>query len=268
MFIGGLAETMFDRGSGPALIVIPGVQGRWEWMRPALDALSRRCRTISYSLAGDIGSGSRPDPELGFDAYLRQLDELAARLELRQFSVCGVSYGGWIALRYAARKPERISSLVLVSAPSPGWSPSPRQAAYLSRPWLSAPAFLATGPLRTWPEIESALPDWPSRLRFSVTHGLRVLTAPMIPPLMSARVKQAQALDFRADCERIGAPTLIVTGEEGLDSVVPVHVTRRYCSLIPGARHEMLPGTGHIGMVTQPERFSELVGGFVHANDH
>jgi pimeloyl-ACP methyl ester carboxylesterase len=60
----------------------------------------------------------------------------------------------------------------------------------------------------------------------------------------------------------------VVTGEDGLDSVVPVHVTRRYCSLIRGARYEMMPGTGHIGMVTQPERFSELVGGFVHANYH
>lgn len=259
---------MFDRGSGPPVIVIPGVQGRWEWMRPALEALSQSCRTISYSLYGDIGSGARPDPGLGFDVYLRQLDEIIARLELRQFAVCGVSYGGWIAVRYAAQNPQRVNSLVLVSAPAPGWSPSPRQAAYLSRPWLSAPAFMATGPLRVWPEIQSALPDWPSRLRFTVTHGLRVLSAPMLPPLMSARVKQAQALDFHPDCERIAAPTLIVTGEEGLDSVVPVHVSRRYCSLIRGARYEMMPRTGHIGMVTQPERFSELVGGFVHANNN
>ena len=60
---------MFDRGSGPPLIVVPGVQGRWEWMQPALIALSRSCRTISYSLCGDIGSGmpgigsaGRPSP--------------------------------------------------------------------------------------------------------------------------------------------------------------------------------------------------------------
>ena len=33
---------MFDHGTGPPLIVIPGVQGRWEWLRPALDALTPR----------------------------------------------------------------------------------------------------------------------------------------------------------------------------------------------------------------------------------
>jgi hypothetical protein len=38
---------MFDEGTGPPLIVIPGVQGRWECIRPALDHLRTRCRTIS-----------------------------------------------------------------------------------------------------------------------------------------------------------------------------------------------------------------------------
>lgn len=258
---------MFDKGSGPPVIVIPGVQGRWEWMRPALDALSRRCRTISYSLSGDLGSGSRADRDLGFDAYLRQLDDVAERQDVRRFALCGVSYGGWIALRYAARNPERVSALVLVSSPAPGWTPSPRQAAYISKPWLSAPAFVASSPLRIWPEIQAALPDWPSRVRFSVTHALRVLSAPMIPSLMSTRVKQAQALDFRPDCERIAAPTLVVTGEDQLDRVVPANVTRRYHALIPGAKFELFERTGHIGLVTQPERFSDLVGNFVHANN-
>ena len=58
---------MFDQGSGPPLIVVPGVQGRWEWLAPALGALQKRCRTISFTLCGDIRSGvrfethSRPD---------------------------------------------------------------------------------------------------------------------------------------------------------------------------------------------------------------
>ena len=47
----------FDRGSGPPVVVVPGLQGRWEWVRPALDDSRRRCRAISYSLCGDIGSG-------------------------------------------------------------------------------------------------------------------------------------------------------------------------------------------------------------------
>jgi 3-oxoadipate enol-lactonase len=260
--------TMYDRGSGPPLIVIPGVQGRWEWMKPALDALSQRCRTISYSLCGDFGSGMWVDRDLGFERYLRQLDAIVDRTRAQRPAICGVSYGGWIALRYAATRPEQVRALILVSAPAPGWAPSSRQRAYISRPWLSAPAFVAAGPFRVWPEIRAALPERGSRLRFAITHGLRVISAPMIPSLMAARVREEQALDFRPDCSLVRAPTLIVSGEEGLDSVVPVHVTQQYRRLIHGSRYEMMRGTGHIGLVTQPERFAELVSEFVHANDH
>ena len=168
---------MFDRGSGPPLIVIPGVQGRWEWMYPALEALSRTCRTISYTLCGDFGSGVRLDPELGFENYMRQLDAVIERTGVHRFALCGVSYGGWIALRYAAVNPERVSALILVSAPAPGWAPSARQQSYISRPWLSAPAFALSAPFRVWPEIRAAVPSWGARIKFAVRHGLRVLSA-------------------------------------------------------------------------------------------
>jgi 3-oxoadipate enol-lactonase len=259
---------MFDKGSGPPLIVVPGVQGRWEWMLPALRALARRCRTISYSLAGDIGSRRAVSTSEGFDGYLRQLDDVYEHAGLERSAVCGVSYGGFVALRYAATRPERVSALILVSAPAPGWHPSTRQAHYIARPWLFAPAFVLTSPVRIWPEIQAAFQDWGSRLRFLVTHGLRVATAPMIPSLMASRVQVQQQLDFAPDCSMVRAPTLIVTGDEGLDSVVPVEVTQIYRSLIPGARYERMDRTGHIGMLTQPDRFASIVSGFVHANHH
>jgi pimeloyl-ACP methyl ester carboxylesterase len=256
---------MYDRGQGQAVIVVPGVQGRWEWMRPALDALSRYERAISYSLCGDIGSGARVDPELGFDSYLRQLDDVFERTGVERAAVCGVSYGGFIALRYAATRPERVSALILVSAPAPGWSPSERQLRYIAHPLLSLPAFLTAGPIRTWPEIHAALPTWPQRIGFSIVHGVRLLMAPMNPMLMASRVRQEQEMNFAPDCARISAPTLVVTGDGHLDTVVPVSVTQRYRQLIPGSQYVRMDGTGHLGMVTQPDRFAHIVKEFLNA---
>ncbi len=259
---------MFDKGSGPPLIVIPGVQGRWEWMQPALLKLARQCRTIWYSLAGDIRTKYAADAEHVFDNYLRQVDAVFDRTGIQRSALCGVSYGGFVALRYAATRPERVSSLILVSAPAPGWQPSDQQSHYLARPWLSAPAFVVTSPLRVWPEISAAVRPWGSRLRFLLTHGVRIALAPMIPSAVASRVRAQQQLDFRADCDLVRAPTLIVTGDEALDSVVPVEVTQQYRHLIPGARYEKMDHTGHIGMLTQPERFANIVCSFVHANHH
>jgi len=257
---------LFDAGSGPPLIVIPGVQGRWEWIRPALRQLSERCRTISYSLAGDFGSGLRGDPSAGFDAYLDQLDGIFERTGLRRAAICGSSFGGFIALRYAATRPDRVAALIIASSPSPGWVPNPRQRAYIAKPWRAAPAFVLTSPVRIWPEIRSTFVRPADRLSFLARHGLRVAAAPMIPALMARRIVQQQAIDFAPDCLQVTAPSLIVTGEPGLDQIVPVESTLRYLSMIPGTRHAVIERTGHLGLISRPDRFASVVGGFVEEN--
>jgi len=249
-------------GAGRPLILIPGIQGRWEWFRPTVRALSAGCRVSTYSLCGELGCGWRLDPALGFENYLRQLDDVVDRVGGRA-AVCGVSYGGFIALRYAATRPDRVAALLLVSAPAPGWIPSDVQRAYIEHPWLSAPKFVLTSPVRMAPEIHAAFDTWGARLRFSVAQALRVARAPMIPGLMATRIIEQQGIDFAPDTAAVRAPTLVMSGEPHLDRVVPVESTRRYLEMIRGSRYAMLERTGHIGLVTRPHRFAEIVSGFV-----
>jgi pimeloyl-ACP methyl ester carboxylesterase len=258
---------MFDQGSGPPLIVIPGIQGRWEWIRPALEHLHTRCRTISYSLCGDFGSGCVRRPELGFDNYMEQLDRVFDAARLTRAAVCGISYGGLLALRYAATRRDRVSALTIVSSPAPGWKPSPIQSAYIASPLCATPRFILSAPLRLWPEIRAAFDRRRAGAAFLVRHGLRVAAAPMKPPLMAGRIVEQQAIDFCPDCAGVEAPTLVVTGEPQLDRIVPVESTRRYLELIPGSRYAQLDRTGHLGLITRPEAFAALVGGFVREID-
>jgi abhydrolase domain-containing protein 6 len=259
---------MFDRGIGRPLLVIPGVQGRWEWMRPALHALSRSCRTLSYSLCGDLGSGTRMDPSLGFEVFARQIDGVLAQANLTRVALCGVSFGGAVAARYAARYPERVSSLVLASAPGPSWTPSARQASYIERPWSSVAAFCVTALDRLGAEIYEALPTWPARIGFTFGYLGRALWFPMWPGLMAQRIRLLQQEpNFSGEAVRIQVPTLLVTGEPRLDRVIPVESTREYIGLIPGVRHRMMERTGHLGLVTQPDRFARIVSDFVNASD-
>ena len=255
---------MFAEGSGPPLVVVPGVQGRWEWLRPALDRLRESCRTISYSLCGDIGSTARYDKALGFESYLRQLDDVLDRAGVERAAICGNSYGGFVALRYAASRPHRVSALVLTSSPSPGWTPSSIQSAYIASPWRGTPKFVLTSPMRLWPEMRTAFGSSAAGLRFLARHALRVAAAPMIPALMAGRIVEQQSIDFRPDCDRIEAPTLVVTGEPGLDRIVPVESTMRYLEMIPGARYARIPRTGHLGLITRPGDFAAIVSPFVH----
>jgi len=55
-----------------------------------------------------------------------------------------------------------------------------------------------------------------------------------------------------------------VTGEPGLDRVVPVDVSRRYLNDFAKAEHVVLQRTGHIGLVTRPDAFAGVLERFVN----
>ena len=105
-----------DRGSGPPLVLIPGLQGRWEYLRPAVDALSACFRVLTFSLDAD---GGRFDPEtaVGLDRYAETVASVLSMAEIERATICGVSFGGLIAARFAARYPTRCDSLILASTP-------------------------------------------------------------------------------------------------------------------------------------------------------
>jgi 3-oxoadipate enol-lactonase len=248
--------TSFEQGTGVPLILIPGIQGRWEWMRPAVAALAAHFRVITFSLLGEHGAG--PSPKR-FDAHLGQLDAALDDRRLDAAIVCGVSFGGLVALRYAAVRPGRVRRLVLVSTPSPSWRPDARVRRYANAPRASALPFIAGAPGRLVREIAAAIPDRAGRLAASVGYLRSILTHPGSPARMADRVRCLAGRDFVADARRITAPTLVVTGEPALDRVVPVAGTLEYLDLIPGAVAARLERTGHIGVVTRPEAFAELI---------
>jgi len=250
---------MVSFGSGPPLVLIPGLNGRWEWMLPAVRVLARDFRVITFSLCGERDTERPFDESTGFDGNLEQIHEAIEAAGVTHAVICGVSYGGWVALRYAATHGDRVNALVLVSAPPPGFQPNAAQTRYLRSPRLFAPAFVFTAPQRMAPEMRAALPAWHERILFSAGHLGRMARTGISPTRMARRMHIAREVDFADACHRVNAPTLVITGEPGLDRVVPVDQTRRYADLISGAELATLERTGHLGTVTRPRRFAEIV---------
>lgn len=252
-----------DAGSGPPIVIVPGIQGRWEWIRPGVEALARSCRVVTFSLADERTCGGRFDERRGFACYVDQVHEAMDQAGLSRAAVCGVSYGGLIAAAFAAAHAERTSALVLVSAISPSWSPDARAQFYLRAPRLLSPIFCVTSPLRLHREVAAAVPNLGQRLGVSARNGWNVVTHLFSPARMARRIHLLRQVDIRDSLTRIRVPTLLVTGEPHLDCVVPVRVTHEYLQLIPHAEQAVLERTGHIGIMTRPTALAALVAPFV-----
>ena len=129
---------LFDSGTGDPVILVPGIQGRWEWMRPCAEGLAAEGRVITASLPGEPGSGFALAKDAGFDVHADYLDAIFERAGIESAVLCGVSFGGWVSVHYAATRPERVKALVLASAPGPAFKPDPRQAVFARAPRLLA----------------------------------------------------------------------------------------------------------------------------------
>lgn len=248
---------MISKGSGSPVVLIPGIQGHWQWMQPAVEALAERHRVSTFSLEATDSI---------FEKSAARIDDLLASTETSETAVVGVSFGGLLAAHYAATRPSRVSALVLVAAPGPSFQFDEVAARSMRHPWLAAPAYASRAVGKLTPEIRSAFPTWPERARFAAEYTARVLRRPLSPTKMVRWVRDWMSMDVMALCRGIRARTLVVTGEPHLDRVVPFDSTREYVDLIPGARHAILSGTGHVGLVSKPTEFARLVGDFIDAH--
>jgi pimeloyl-ACP methyl ester carboxylesterase len=249
---------LIEQGSGPPLVLIPGLQGRWEYMRPAVEALAASFRVLTFSL----------NDESGLDGYADAVAAAMSEARVERAAICGVSFGGLVAVRFASRYPGRCESLILASTPRPVLRLRRRHQIYLRAPWIFGPIFLAETPWRLHPEIRAAIPDAKARRRFTARALRTALGARVSLSQMAARARMIASEDVTPDCARITAPALIVTGEKHLDHVVPVEGSSEYVRLIPNARVTVLERTGHLGSITRPEAFAEMVRAFTEGQRH
>ena len=123
-----------DKGSGAPLVLVPPLQGRWEYMSGTVDALAGSFRVITFSLCGERGSGLRFDRARGLANFESQVVQALDDRGIDRAVICGVSFGGIVALRVAAAHPQRTAALVLASTPGPRFRLRPRHLMYARMP--------------------------------------------------------------------------------------------------------------------------------------
>lgn len=237
MTVGDVELSIHDTGGdGPAVVLLHGLAGHageWAGTRRGLRAAHR---VVAFDQRGHGGSSRRP-ADVSRRAYVRDVVGVADRLGLSRVTLVGQSMGGHTALLVAAQHPELVERLVLVESGVGGGGAQLTSdvAAMLDSwpvPFTDHPAavrWFGGGPVgHAWADGLEARPDglWP---RFEVDVLVRTLSA----------VHEHEAW---AEWGRVGQPTLLVSGTNGL---IPSAEIDQMLRTHPTARHVRIRGAGH-----------------------
>ena len=99
----------------PALVLLHGYMATSVMWAPNVADFSRDYRVYAVDTMGQPSKSVPGDPIRDVTDYVAWLTATLDGLGLDRVSLAGMSFGGWIALRYAAAAPERIRRLVLLS---------------------------------------------------------------------------------------------------------------------------------------------------------
>lgn len=165
-----------------------------------------------------------------------------------------------MAAAFAARHPERVAGLALVSAIPPSWRPDARAKFFMRRPRLLLPLFLL-GSLRLYPEIAAAYDGWWQGIWAALRQGARSIAHFPAPERMARRASMVGDAHVE-DLAALHVPVLVVTGQPGLDRVVPTQLTAEYTRIWPHGTAVTLERTGHLGLVTRAGQFARIIAHF------
>jgi pimeloyl-ACP methyl ester carboxylesterase len=100
--------------SGPPVLLLHGsLANSASWMGD-VRLWSQHCRVVAVDVIGEPGLSAPSRPPLASDAYALWLEEVMDALGLDRASLVGVSLGGWLALDFATRRPERVERMALI----------------------------------------------------------------------------------------------------------------------------------------------------------
>ncbi len=238
----GVRIAYSEVGAGPPLVLVRGWITHLElmWGEPAfrafVEALAQRFRVIRYDARGN-GLSDREIDRPDLDDFVADVEAVTDAAGVDRALLWGSSFGGPIAMAYAARYPERVERLVLEGT-YPTWvdtrtAKQRRSIADLMRMLESSPEMATTA--------ISYVTD-PAPASRHEERARRIL-ASVAPDYLGYLYVLATKFDVRDDAARITAPTLVLHARGS--QVFPARDAQELASVVPGARYVELDSVQH-----------------------
>ena len=235
--INGVQTAVLSIGSGPVLVFLHGT-GTFT----GFEAARQWSKAHTVLVPHHPGFGKSGDDETldTIEDYVLHYADLFDHLGLDSFDLVGFSLGAWIAAEYAIRQPERLKRLVLVAPAGLVDEKAPAPNLLQIAP-TELPSYLAHDPasvLKYFPVQPD--PEFQAQLGREISSLARLLRDnPQGNPKLARWA------------HRISMTTLVLWGAE--DRLRPTVQSRTWMELLPDARLELVPSTGHLVFEETPD---------------
>jgi 2-hydroxy-6-oxonona-2,4-dienedioate hydrolase len=256
--VGSWSTRVLECGSGTPLILMHGTGGHLEAFARNLRALGTRHRVIAYDYPGH-GWTTTTEVDLEIDDYLAHLLALMDTFGIRRAHLSGESLGGWVALKFAARHPERVDRLVLNT---PGGTMATPEVMERIRS-LSQAAADDPSPERIRARLEWLMADPRSVTDELVAIRQGIYARPGFAESMrhilclQDPVVRARNLATDEELATIAAPALVIWTSD--DPSGPAKAGLDMAERIPLGAFSLIENAGHWPQWEQPARFDRIV---------
>ncbi len=261
--VDGIRACYVEAGSGPPLLIIPGLGTNADFWQLVMPGLGKDHRVIAVDPPG-YGKSDKPDVAYDLVWIEAWLVKFMDRMEIDRADLMGSSLGGHLALMLAMDQPQRVHRLVL-SGSCGSWSRTGPLLSFVLN--CMYPQVLVVDHMRrNWPKImdsiilyddapvASALVRWQMAVRAD---------GKAFAEEGRAAARMLRSIFFthlRPRIPEVKQPTLLIWGE--FDTIHPLREGRYLREHLPNARIVVVPDSSHQVILDQPGRFTELVGTF------
>jgi 3-oxoadipate enol-lactonase len=240
-----------SEGPGPAIVFIHGFPLTGEMWKTQLAALTGRARGVAYDVRG-FGGSPAGDGQYTLEVFVDDVLALLDHLKLEKAALCGLSMGGYIALRAAEKAPKRVSGLLLCDTRSDADSNESK---------LRRAGSMAMVKSRGVAELAKAfLPSVLVRAA-ALAEARRLAESNGPGGICGALLAMASRTDTTASLSKLTVPATVLVGEK--DTLSPPELGRELASRIPGAEFRLVADAGHLSNLDRPEEFNRALLEFV-----
>jgi pimeloyl-ACP methyl ester carboxylesterase len=244
--------------TGETIVFSHGLLWCTEQFAPQIAALRGRYRCIAWDHRGQGKSAADSREHIGIELVWQDAVALLETLKLGPVHFCGLSMGGFVAMRMAARRPDLVRSLILLETSS-----DPEPAENVPRYRLLTRVVRYVGPWLVRDRVG------PIMLGKSIlTERARHSDVQRFTQIMTSRRDVWRAVNgvidragIHDELSRVKAPTVIVVGDE--DVATPRSKAEKILRAISHATLVTIPRAGHSSPVEEPGAVTDAIEAFL-----